>query len=370
VTLKSGDLVVESTIIIGRSGSTTSAQNIGRVNQLGGSFRTPIINLDIGQREPSGWGNGIWDYRGGVFEVGLQSVFQGANLALRLSHGGSQGTGGVGRFIMRNPASGGRVRVWDLSVASHAGIDEGTTGPDGSIFNPALDPDGFITGVGILEFHYRSARLDLQLDSAVAFKSGTIPIDLALVDVDFDDLDPNTTDDSVAGIINGTGSIGQFFSKADASANYTQGSVVSAIFGNTTYNWTISYTGNITYNNTADANNSIVASISAIDGNDVVLIGQSSMTTIVDDADFDGNGRVDGKDFLIWQSGFGGPGTNATGDANGDGNVNAADHAIWKTQFGNPFPASGSLTGVPEPGSLVLLGTVALALVPRRRRSG
>src|SRR5262249_20172941 len=138
LTIKSGDLVIESTTIIGRSGSTAEQGNVGRVNQLGGSVRLPIINLDIGQKEKSGIGNGVLDYRSGLFEVGLQSVYQLSNLGIRLSHGGtSQGAGGTGRLIMHNPASGGHVRSWDFSVASFGGVDEGASGPTDSVFNPA-----------------------------------------------------------------------------------------------------------------------------------------------------------------------------------------------------------------------------------------
>jgi hypothetical protein len=63
--------------------------------------------------------------------------------------------------------------------------------------------------------------------------------------------------------------------------------------------------------------------------------------------DFDGDGHVDGSDFLTWQRGLGVTGaTPEQGDANGDGAVDAADLAIWQEQFGpstppNAFAASG-----------------------------
>ena len=54
----------------------------------------------------------------------------------------------------------------------------------------------------------------------------------------------------------------------------------------------------------------------------------------VDDADFDGNGTVDGADFLIWQRGSGAAGGLNQGDANNDGIVNAArsgnlEGSVW-----------------------------------------
>jgi hypothetical protein len=53
-------------------------------------------------------------------------------------------------------------------------------------------------------------------------------------------------------------------------------------------------------------------------------------------ADFDGDGDVDGRDFLTWQRGVGinSGATKAQGDANGDGRVNGADLTQWRQQFG------------------------------------
>src|SRR4029078_8934229 len=115
LTIKSGDLAIESTTIIGRSGSSAAAQNLGRVNQLGGKVQFPLIALDMGNSEASGWGHGTWDYRGGILEVS-----QSGGNGLRLSSGSSSGPGGVGRFIMHNPATAGYVRAFDFNVAANA----------------------------------------------------------------------------------------------------------------------------------------------------------------------------------------------------------------------------------------------------------
>jgi N-acetylmuramoyl-L-alanine amidase len=54
-------------------------------------------------------------------------------------------------------------------------------------------------------------------------------------------------------------------------------------------------------------------------------------------ADFNGDGVVDGADFLAWQRGLGSTGGGAAaGDANGDNAVDAADLGIWRAQFGGP----------------------------------
>ncbi|QDT75656.1 serpin family protein [Lacipirellula limnantheis] len=63
-------------------------------------------------------------------------------------------------------------------------------------------------------------------------------------------------------------------------------------------------------------------------------------------ADFDGNLRVDGADFLAWQRGFGAQNpTAASGDADRNGTVDANDLAEWKQAFGptTPPPATTAL---------------------------
>lgn len=55
-------------------------------------------------------------------------------------------------------------------------------------------------------------------------------------------------------------------------------------------------------------------------------------------ADFDGDGDVDGADFLTWQQGFGSGTTRAEGDADFDNDVDGDDLAIWQLQYGNGSP--------------------------------
>ena len=84
------------------------------------------------------------------------------------------------------------------------------------------------------------------------------------------------------------------------------------------------------------------------------------------DADFDDNGTVDARDFLIWQRNFGGPGNPGTGDADGNGQVNDADYAAWKAKFGGP-PAVAAGAGVPEPAGAALAALAAVGVWRRRR---
>ena len=82
-------------------------------------------------------------------------------------------------------------------------------------------------------------------------------------------------------------------------------------------------------------------------------------------ADFNGDGVVDGTDFLSWERGAGTPEpTCADGDANGDGLVDGADLAIWSEQFG-VAPANDFATNVPEPHCLGLI--TAILVIARRR---
>lgn len=86
-------------------------------------------------------------------------------------------------------------------------------------------------------------------------------------------------------------------------------------------------------------------------------------------SDFNGDGAIDGSDYLVWQRNFGltGSGTVSTGDANGDGNVNAADLGAWKSAFGLGASAA-AITAVPEP-SAAFLSFMALGGFGMRQRT-
>jgi hypothetical protein len=353
LTIKSGDLVIASTTIIGRSGSDAANQNLGMVVQTGGRLRLPRESLNIGRREESGWGNGTYEYRGGTLDVA-----SGGGDGIRLSTGtvSAGGTGGHGRFRMGNPTDGGYVRTYDYETASGGengdgiltgvGISEfifenGATRPiqvtNNLVLSNGLDSDG--TGI-------RSSRLELTLEEAPAVDALGVPDTLGLFQID--------------GMITGTGDLDNFFSNADATELYAEGAIVSAQFGSSVYNWNITYTGNITWTN---ADNSEINTITGpVTGNDIVLVGLSSDIS-ESSADFDVDLDIDGSDFLIWQRGFGAAGGIGQGDADGNGFVDGADLTIWKSQYGSTLPAvSVNMSTVPEPCSLALLCAASLAL--------
>lgn len=99
---------------------------------------------------------------------------------------------------------------------------------------------------------------------------------------------------------------------------------------------------------------------------DMAFILQASAPT----GDFDGDGDVDGADFVAWQTNFPATGgaSRASGDSDEDGDVDGADFAVWQTGF--PGGVNNGLTPVPEPAAgLLLLAASTIAWATRARRT-
>jgi hypothetical protein len=76
--------------------------------------------------------------------------------------------------------------------------------------------------------------------------------------------------------------------------------------------------------------------------------------SVVESADFDSDGVVDGADFLAWQLGVGAQSaTLGHGDANGDLMVDGSDLAVWQEQY-HAIDAAAAST-VPEPSTLLIV---------------
>ena len=89
------------------------------------------------------------------------------------------------------------------------------------------------------------------------------------------------------------------------------------------------------------------------------------LVATLDDADFNGDGFVDGIDFLTWQRNVGTGTMQSQGDANGDMMVDGADLAIWESQYGTS-PLSAAASAVPEPSTLLMVLSSALFYVAGR----
>jgi hypothetical protein len=111
------------------------------------------------------------------------------------------------------------------------------------------------------------------------------------------------------------------------------------------------------------------------DDSDLLITGELSVisTVVEENADFDVDGDVDGRDFLIWQRGYtlSGNALPGEGDANGDGDVNGTDLAIWQDQYGTVPELTAESMAVPEPcGGILICAFLGLLVDTRRKRRG
>lgn len=96
----------------------------------------------------------------------------------------------------------------------------------------------------------------------------------------------------------------------------------------------------------------------------VLINSDATLEAIDPDADFDGDGDIDGADFLTWQRNLGSGTSTSQGDADNDGDVDGDDLAVWQMQF-DAAPPQSAVVGVPEPTSLVLVLCGGLLLLRR-----
>jgi hypothetical protein len=375
-----GNLTFQGRVHVGMSSGTRGLSTDGLIVQESGSVDIPVRELDLALVDTAnvGFGNGVYDYRGGtlaVSQLGGSGLRMSVGSTSNSSDGMKAGPAGIGKLVIHNPATPGYIRTKSLVTALYAGFDEGPVGPNGSEFDSEVDSNGITTGVGIFEFHYnngatrpiqinnsmtlnngvdrntlgiRSSRLDIVLDAAPCLGAGCVPNTVGLFDIDFDGFGGTLLGDGDLdedGVFNDD----RVFSNLDNTLDYREGDMISATFGSIQYHWTISYSGDITWDN---ANTGDLASVTGPGtGVDIVLVGHSSVSDGIP-GDFDNDGDVDGRDFLVWQRG------------NSPDPLSAADLEEWQNNYGTA--PLGVLTAVPEPCSLLLCVTLPLLFYRRR----
>jgi hypothetical protein len=77
--------------------------------------------------------------------------------------------------------------------------------------------------------------------------------------------------------------------------------------------------------------------------------------TLTLQGDFNQDGNVDSRDYIIWQKTMGQSGPNLAADGNGNTVVDAGDLDVWRAHFGMNVTAAGTGAAVPEPDAAVLV---------------
>lgn len=105
------------------------------------------------------------------------------------------------------------------------------------------------------------------------------------------------------------------------------------------------------------------------DGYYLLALEPSGFESVPPAGDFDRDGDVDGRDFLLWQQTFGATASPAGTGADRDfsGTVDEGDLALWQASYGVAI-LNANLAVVPEPASLCLLGWVCCQMAFSRMR--
>ena len=85
--------------------------------------------------------------------------------------------------------------------------------------------------------------------------------------------------------------------------------------------------------------------------------------------DYNGDGSVDASDYGVWRDSLGQLGTGLAADGNSNEMIDQDDYEIWKLNFGRVANSTGTSTAVPEPVSLLLVITLAIAIPGLRKRN-
>jgi hypothetical protein len=138
------------------------------------------------------------------------------------------------------------------------------------------------------------------------------------------------------------------------------GELLKTISGTDGISFAVGY-GTTTFNGSSGFNDAgqIAWQATFTDATTAILL--STLPSTEPNADFDDDGDVDGRDFLIWQRGFGlsGQDDNSLGDADFSGTINGEDLVVWQDQYGGIPPLTTSPVPEPESLMLILLGLMA-----------
>ena len=442
--IRSGTLVMTSDLQLGRGGAKINGGGVtGKLIINGGSLLlnnpTNFLNLVLGPvnpnvaGQPASVGRGIIEYHKGVLRLAppqsvdsYGNVTGGGILNVASAYVAAPDTadGYVGatesKIVMYNDGPGYfRVNNLQFAGGNATATGVGITGPvmataefhfnnggvrpiqvannltlnNGTVVDTSTDPNGVTVAS-------RRSRLNLVLDAIPTVAAG-VPQNLGLIDVDsginpiLDDMgNPTALFDSNG---NGTGAVnsGGTFYNTDNVTQLTDGATVSAIYGDTQYNWKIHYNGKITWGSSAagatvaDYSNSTIFKVdwqdSPPDGTykDVVLVGDSSQTSLIK-GDLDRDGHVSSSDIQAMVTALTGLGAYAAtkhltlaelsqiGDVNSSGSFTNADIQALLTLLAN---GGGSATAVPEPSAILLsamgaMAGLATAIHKRRRSAG
>ena len=90
-----------------------------------------------------------------------------------------------------------------------------------------------------------------------------------------------------------------------------------------------------------------------VDGADFLLWQRDYGVSVELNGDFDGDGAVSDADLALWQAGYGMLGTASThqGDANGDHHVDGSDFLVWQRSYSDAGLRGAAGEAVPEPTS-------------------
>jgi hypothetical protein len=93
--------------------------------------------------------------------------------------------------------------------------------------------------------------------------------------------------------------------------------------------------------------------------------------TAASQGDFNNDGVVDSRDYVVWRNTVGQTGPALAADGNGNYQIDTGDYNVWRAHFGQPIAGSGagfdSAIGVPEPQSMCLLISIGVVLLASRR---